>query len=104
MLWGIEGSGFMVGLFIAGAILSALSFTIKDYIIRTLAYLFSLIPILIYCCFVLYLFVVVRGLHSSTVTLTTPLAYFGLLSMSVMNYLLVVQLETILEYGADCFE
>jgi hypothetical protein len=100
-LFGTEGSGFIIGIFLAGAVLSISSRGILDYNARTLAYMFALLPFVVYCVIVLYLFIVVRGLNSESVTLTTPLAYAGLVVMSVINYVLMAQLEFVAEHGVS---
>lgn len=98
-LLGKEISYFFVAWFLVGSVLVFRSNTLPHYTVRTLAYFVGIVPFMGYSICVFYLFVFVRKLGTSSTSLTTPLAYMGVMVLATINYLLVAQLDFLSEHG-----
>jgi hypothetical protein len=94
-------SNLMAGMLLVCAFLAWWSGKADDFVVRTAAYMISLVPFFIYSGAVFYLFVIVRDLKGETVTLTTPLVYLGIIVLSALNYVLRAQLDFCKTHGAD---
>lgn len=98
-VWGIHGSQFFIAFFMAGAVLSLISYKAKDFDWRIVLYVLATLPFLGYTLTTLYLFIFIRKLSSPTVSLTVVVIYFGLYMLLLLHFVLVAQLELCQKHG-----